>query len=215
MRSNYILWVNYLGPTASAALPMKRWTRSLLTASVRRRRSSLCGRFAARTPTVVIGKDTRISSDMLEGALIAGSDSLRLRRDAARRDPDAGGRISDGLSGMRTRASSSPPRTIRIEHNGIKMFSPEGFKLSDALEARHRGADSLQRRRAACQDARRDRRRSTSAQRRGASTISTIWPRPSRRLSSGLRVLIDCANGAASDHGAVAVRPLPAGGRCI
>lgn len=87
----------------------------------------------AKKPTVVIGKDTRISSDMLEAALIAGLTAsgcdvtclgviptpgvayltVRLRADA----------------GIVISASHNP-----FEHNGIKMFSAEGFKLSDALE---------------------------------------------------------------------------------
>ena len=88
-----------------------------------------------RKPTVVIGKDTRISSDMLEGALIAGltacgADVVTLgviptpavAYMTVAMHADAGAVIS---------ASHNP-----YEHNGIKLFSGEGFKLSDALEAR-------------------------------------------------------------------------------
>ncbi len=84
-------------------------------------------------PSVVIGKDTRISSDMLEGALIAGlaASGCNVVRLGVIPTPgvayltvklhaDAGVVIS---------ASHNP-----FEHNGIKMFSGEGFKLSDALE---------------------------------------------------------------------------------
>ena len=86
-----------------------------------------------RKPSVVIGKDTRISSDMLEAALIAGltacgCDVVRLgviptpgvAYLTVNTHADAGIVIS---------ASHNP-----FEHNGIKMFSAEGFKLSDALE---------------------------------------------------------------------------------
>lgn len=85
-------------------------------------------------PKVVIGKDTRISSDMLEAALIAGltasgCDAVRLgviptpavAYLTVWENADAGIVIS---------ASHNP-----FEHNGIKMFSAQGFKLSDALEA--------------------------------------------------------------------------------
>jgi len=85
--------------------------------------------------TFTIGKDTRISSDMLEAALMAGlcsagADVLHLgvvptpavayltKRNGA----DAGVVIS---------ASHNP-----YEHNGIKIFNGEGFKLFDALEER-------------------------------------------------------------------------------
>lgn len=50
---------------------MKRWTRSLPTAWGQAAAISLCDDPGTK-PTVVIGKDTRISSDMLEGALVAG-----------------------------------------------------------------------------------------------------------------------------------------------
>ena len=85
-------------------------------------------------PVITIGKDTRISSDMLEAALVAGMCSagadvrllgvvptpavafLTLKFGA-----DAGIVIS---------ASHNP-----YEHNGIKIFSADGFKLSDDLES--------------------------------------------------------------------------------
>lgn len=84
-------------------------------------------------PMVTIGKDTRISSDLLEGALIAGlcsagADVLHLgviptpgvAWITVDRGADAGIVIS---------ASHNP-----FEHNGIKIFDGRGFKLSDALE---------------------------------------------------------------------------------
>ena len=87
-----------------------------------------------KRPKVVIGKDTRISSDMLEAALLAGltasgCDAVRLgviptpavAYLTVHEQADAGIVIS---------ASHNP-----FEHNGIKMFSAQGFKLSDELEA--------------------------------------------------------------------------------
>lgn len=84
-------------------------------------------------PLVAIGKDTRISSDLLEGALIAGlcsagADVLHLGVIPTpgvafltiAKQADAGIVIS---------ASHNP-----FEHNGIKVFNAQGFKLSDALE---------------------------------------------------------------------------------
>ena len=86
-------------------------------------------------PLFTIGKDTRISSDMLEGALVAGLTACGCNAIVLGVIPtpavafltvylhaDAGVVIS---------ASHNP-----YEHNGIKMFSSEGFKLNDALEAR-------------------------------------------------------------------------------
>ena len=86
-----------------------------------------------RKPTVVIGKDTRISSDMLEAALTAGLTACgcnvvtlgviptpAVAYLTVQLHADAGAVIS---------ASHNP-----YEHNGIKLFSREGFKLSDALD---------------------------------------------------------------------------------
>ena len=88
-----------------------------------------------RKPLVAIGKDTRISSDLLEGALVAGlcsagADVLHLgviptpavAWVTVDRKADAGVVIS---------ASHNP-----FEHNGIKIFNGQGFKLSDELEGR-------------------------------------------------------------------------------
>ena len=84
-------------------------------------------------PRVAIGKDTRVSSDLLEGALIAGlctagADVLHLgvlptpavAFVTVEYQADAGVVIS---------ASHNP-----FEHNGIKIFNGRGFKLSDELE---------------------------------------------------------------------------------
>jgi phosphoglucosamine mutase len=86
-----------------------------------------------RRARIIIGKDTRISSDMLESALIAGicsvgADALTLgviptpavAYLVKRYSADAGVMIS---------ASHNP-----VEYNGIKIFSGEGYKLSDPLE---------------------------------------------------------------------------------
>ena len=79
-----------------------------------------------RKPTVVIGKDTRISSDMLEAALTAGLTACgcnvvtlgviptpAVAYLTVQLHADAGAVIS---------ASHNP-----YEHNGIKLFSREGF----------------------------------------------------------------------------------------
>ncbi len=85
-------------------------------------------------PTITIGKDTRISSDMLESALMAGICSMggsvmpfgtiptpAVAFLTVQEEADAGIVIS---------ASHNP-----FEHNGIKIFSSQGYKLSDEMEA--------------------------------------------------------------------------------
>ena len=86
-------------------------------------------------PEIAIGKDTRVSSDMLESALIAGICSVggnavplgviptpAVAYLTVQRHADAGIVIS---------ASHNP-----YEHNGIKVFNSQGYKLPDETEAR-------------------------------------------------------------------------------
>lgn len=84
-------------------------------------------------PRILVGMDTRISGDMLEAALVAGICSVGAHAVVVGVVPtpaiaylvrkyrlDAGVMIS---------ASHNP-----VEYNGIKFFNREGYKLSDALE---------------------------------------------------------------------------------
>lgn len=86
-----------------------------------------------KKPVVIIGKDTRLSSDMLEGAIISGLCSVgadvitlgvvptpAVALLVKKYNADAGIMIS---------ASHNP-----YEFNGIKIFSGTGFKLPDTLE---------------------------------------------------------------------------------
>lgn len=88
-----------------------------------------------RRPVIAIGKDTRISSDMLESALIAGICSVggdampfgvlptpAVAYLTVQRGADAGVVLS---------ASHNP-----FHYNGIKVFNGAGYKLSDETEAR-------------------------------------------------------------------------------
>ena len=148
-----------------------------------------------RKPLVTIGMDTRISSDMLEGALIAGICS-------------AGGDVMPlgtiptpavayltikvaADAGVVISASHNP-----FEHNGIKVFNGEGYKLSDALEERVEekilsGADM--------------------ATAKGGDIGKRIHGMKNLKYEyikhlvgtveddlGGLRILVDCANGAAA-----------------
>src|SRR3974377_199282 len=83
---------------------------------------------------VLIGKDTRLSGYMIETALVAGFSSVGM-------DVLLTGPIPTPAVGMLTRsmradlgvmisASHNP-----FDDNGIKLFGPDGYKLSDAIEA--------------------------------------------------------------------------------
>ncbi len=85
-------------------------------------------------PLVVIGKDTRISSDLLEGALTAGLCSMGVDVLSLGVIPTPGvawlAIAHKADAGIVISASHNP-----FEHNGIKIFNGQGFKLSDELEA--------------------------------------------------------------------------------
>ncbi|MGC8669372.1 MAG: phosphoglucosamine mutase [Chthonomonadales bacterium] len=82
---------------------------------------------------VVVGRDTRISGDMLEGALAAGLASMGVRVQNVGIVP------TPGVAYITTKMGASAGAVISASHNpyddnGIKFFGPDGRKLSDALE---------------------------------------------------------------------------------
>ena len=82
---------------------------------------------------VVIGKDTRLSGYMIENALVAGFTSVGM-------DVLLLGPVPTPAVGMLTRSMRADLGVmISASHNpyddnGIKLFGPDGFKLSDELE---------------------------------------------------------------------------------
>lgn len=89
---------------------------------------------AGKRPTVVIGKDTRASSDMLEAALCAGlcsvgADVLLLGVIPTPAVAYLVGKYQ-AAAGIMISASHNP-----CEYNGIKLFDGNGYKLPDTLEA--------------------------------------------------------------------------------
>lgn len=84
-------------------------------------------------PKVLIGKDTRISGEMLEGSLISGllSMGIEVMRLGVVSTP-AVAYLTKAMSaeaGIMISASHNP-----VDDNGIKFFGPDGFKLSDEQE---------------------------------------------------------------------------------
>ncbi|HJG85562.1 phosphoglucosamine mutase [Pseudoflavonifractor capillosus] len=146
-------------------------------------------------PLVAIGKDTRISSDLLEGALIAGlcsagADVLHL---GVIPTPAVAWITVDNNAdaGIVISASHNP-----FEHNGIKIFNGQGFKLSDALEGEIE--DIILSGREVPLKTHGDIGRVIYADQKEredyidhlASTVNTDL--------AGMRILVDCANGASS-----------------
>ncbi len=144
---------------------------------------------------VVIGKDTRLSGYMIEPALTAGFISAGM-------DVQLVGPLPTPAIAMLTRsmradlgvmisASHNP-----FEDNGIKLFGPDGFKLSDETEAEIEALmeSDLSERLAQPGELGRARRLEHAAG-RYIEIAKASFPRG--RTLDGLRVVIDCAQGAA------------------
>ncbi|MFV9511788.1 phosphoglucosamine mutase [Tepidibacillus sp. LV47] len=86
-----------------------------------------------KKPTIVIGRDTRISGEMLESAMIAGMLSIgaNVIRLGIITTPGVAylTRILKANAGVMISASHNP-----VEDNGIKFFGADGYKLSDETE---------------------------------------------------------------------------------
>ncbi|PVM89956.1 phosphoglucosamine mutase [Caulobacter radicis] len=148
-----------------------------------------------RRHLVVIGKDTRLSGYMIEPALVAGLTSVGM-------DVRLFGPLPTPAVAMMTRSMRADLGImISASHNnfadnGIKLFGPDGYKLSDEQELKIEALmdEGLQEGLAAPRDLGRV-KRIDDAQARYVEIVKATFP---RHLSlSGLRIVIDCANGAA------------------
>jgi len=150
-------------------------------------------RAADRRHRVVIGKDTRLSGYMLETALTAGLTSTGM--DVLLVGPvptPAVGFLARSMRadlGIMISASHNPS-----EDNGIKFFGPDGFKLSDAderaIETIVAGEIALARPEHIGRA-----KRIEDGRGRYVEYAKTTFPRGGRL--DGLRVVVDCAHGAA------------------
>jgi len=148
-----------------------------------------------RPHRVVIGKDTRLSGYMIESALMSGFTAVGMEVFL--------------LGPMPTPAVAMLTRSLRADvgvmisashnaykDNGIKLFDPEGYKLSDEAEAE---IEALMAADSATLLVHPDRIgrawRLESARERYVEFVKRTLPREMRL--NGLRVVIDCANGAA------------------
>jgi phosphoglucosamine mutase len=168
-----------------------------MTAETALRLAAAAGRYFRTDKTqghkVVIGKDTRRSGYMIESALTAGF--LSTGMDVVLLGPiptPAVGMLTHSMRadvGVMVSASHNPHHD-----NGIKFFGPDGYKLSDTAEAEieslfHSGVDLC------LPDNIGRANRIESATGRYVEAVKTTFP-IGRRLD-GMKVVIDCANGAA------------------
>ncbi|MEL7030879.1 MAG: phosphoglucosamine mutase [Pseudomonadota bacterium] len=148
-----------------------------------------------RRHSVVIGKDTRLSGYMIEPALVAGFTSVGM-------DVTLFGPLPTPGVAMMTRSLRADLGVmISASHNdyqdnGIKLFGPNGYKLSDEIEVEIEGRmdRALDDKLAASSELGRT-VRIDDAQARYVEIVKASFPR--RRNLKGLRICVDCANGAA------------------
>ncbi|MBU8876487.1 phosphoglucosamine mutase [Reyranella sp. MMS21-HV4-11] len=152
-------------------------------------------RRGAHRNRAVIGKDTRLSGYMLEQALTAGFLSVGV-------DVFLLGPIPTPAVGFLTRSMRADVGVMisashnPYEDNGIKLFGPDGFKLSDAVESRIQAlvmspSDMTLADAAAIGRA----KRLDDVQGRYIEAVKASAPRGLDL--SDLKVVVDCANGAA------------------
>ncbi|MCO4055516.1 MAG: phosphoglucosamine mutase [Bosea sp.] len=144
---------------------------------------------------VVIGKDTRLSGYMIEAALQAGFTSVGI--DVLQLGPIPTPAVAMLTRSMRAdlgvmiSASHNP-----FEDNGIKLFGPDGYKLSDEVEHEIE----------AMVDSDLSARLAKSVSLGRAKRVESVHARyiefakrtlPRNMSLDGLRIVVDCANGAA------------------
>ena len=157
---------------------------------------------------VLIGKDTRLSGYMIETALVAGFTSVGM-------DVLLTGPIPTPAVGMLTRSMRADLGVmISASHNpfadnGIKLFGPDGFKLSDDVEQE---IEILM-------DSELTKKLATGMDLGRAKRIDGVQDRyiefakrtlPKNLSLEGLRVVVDCANGAGYRVAPEALRELDA-----
>jgi len=158
-------------------------------------------------PTVVIGRDTRVSGPMLEAALVAGL--LSIGADVVRvgvvSTPAVAylTRTLGAAAGVMISASHNP-----VEDNGIKFFGGDGFKLSDDTELEierlmDAAVDELPRPIGADMGTVRD---DEAAKWKYAEYVRSVTP----VRFDGKKIVLDCAHGAAYELAPAIFRELGA-----
>ncbi|MDH3264484.1 MAG: phosphoglucosamine mutase [Paracoccaceae bacterium] len=168
-----------------------------MTAEMALRLGAAAGRFfrsgGDNGHRVVIGKDTRLSGYMLENALTAGLTSTGMNVLLLGPVPTpAVGFLTRSMRadlGIMISASHNP-----AQDNGIKFFGPDGFKLSDEAEAEIEAIVAGEIRPAEPQNIGRA-KRIDDGRGRYVEYAKTTFPKG--RSLSGLKIVVDCANGAA------------------
>lgn len=150
---------------------------------------------SSHRPTIIVGRDTRLSGEMLEAAMVAGFASMGadVRLVGVTTTPSIAylTRALGADAGVMISASHNP-----FPDNGIKFFSGDGFKLPDEVEDKieeevRRARDELPRPEGT----------GIGRVRRDEAAVSAYVEHLARTISGsleGLKLVVDCANGSAS-----------------
>lgn len=173
-----------------------RTNQGVMTAATAMKVGQAAGRHFVRgghRHRVVIGKDTRLSGYMMESALVAGFTSVGV-------DVIMTGPLPSPAIALLTREMRADLGVmISASHNlyadnGIKLFGPDGFKLSDDAEAEIERLIETEIPLAAAESIGRARRIEDA---RGRYIHAVKQSVPADVRFDGLKVVVDCAHGAA------------------
>ena len=143
--------------------------------------------------TVVIGKDTRLSGYMMESAMLAGFTAMGM-------DVVVTGPIPTPAIAMLTRSLRADLGVVlSASHNpatdtGIKFFGPDGYKLSDEIEAKIEAQLDTSEKNLAPSEQLGRARHPEDLTGRYVEYAKSAFPRG--LTLNGMRIVIDCANGA-------------------
>lgn len=166
-----------------------------MTMEIGRATAFVCMKHANKRPVIAIGKDTRISGYMLESALTAGICSMGVDVLLVGPLPTPGiafiTRCMGADAGMVLSASHNP-----YQDNGIKIFSRDGFKLPDVEEEEIEHliiSGRIRDIRPAADEIGRVQRMEDALDRYVTFCKSTY---PQGQTLKGMKIVLDCANGA-------------------
>jgi phosphoglucosamine mutase len=148
-----------------------------------------------KRPAVVLGKDSRISGDMLIHAVVSGLCAMGVDACVLDTFPTAGvahvTKKTGSMAGIMISASHNP-----YEDNGIKIFDSEGFKLSVEMENEIEALLFDEKLKDLSSGIRHTGRviRSTGFERQYISFLKKALPKGF--LLNGMKIVLDCSNGA-------------------
>jgi phosphoglucosamine mutase len=177
----------------AGAFPLDESTVSVIGASLA---EHLAERGDGRTPRIVIGRDTRESGPVIEAALSHGA------RSSGAIVESAGVITTPGIAFLARALSADAGVVISASHNpyhdnGIKIFDPSGRKLDDPTERRIEA--DIAANRFSVPSSVESRENDSKDQILRERYLSYLRDEVAGRLSlSGLKIVVDCANGAAS-----------------